>query len=431
MLNLATCQVDYTAAFVQADIDTDVYVDLPRGWRQLNKMGIVDPFKENHVLKLKKGLYGLGQSPRNFFLHLKKNLETCGFKQSKFDPCLFISDKVICLVYVDDCLFYSPHQADIDTIIEDIRGTGMDLHKEDDVAGFLGVLIEKNENGLISLTQTGLIDRIITTLGLDSANSKKTPAPLEPLGLDRNGPKFADEYNYASVVGMLLYLANNTRPDITYAVSQCARYSHRTTDLHSKYLKRIGRYLLHTRTKGMILTPSEGNISINCYVDADFAGLWKVTEVTDPHCVRSRTGFIIFVNECPVIWKSRLQSLTSLSTMESEYIALSDSCRELLPLQDVVNELVDYFNLPHDSLCGVSTTIHEDNESCRRLANLPLPQITKRSKHIAVRFHWFREKVGTNWTIIPIDTKDQLADLFTKGLCLETFEFLRKQILGW
>ena len=132
--------------------------------------------------------------------------------------------------------------------------------------------------------------------------------------------------------------------------------------IHGKYIKHIACYLLLTRDKGMIVRPSEGSIEINCYVDADFTGLWKNSDVMDPHCVRSRTGYIIFVNNCAVIWKSKLQSLTSLSTIESEYIALSDSCRDLLPVHDIVQELVNHLQLPNEKMSKISTTIHEDNE---------------------------------------------------------------------
>ena len=113
ILNLHTKQVDYTAAFVHAPIDQDpnwesltdeektkssVYLHMPWGFSQPGK-----------VLKLKKSLYGLRQSPRNFFLHLKEKLEAVGFNSNEvIDPCLFISNKVICLVYVDDTLFFSP-----------------------------------------------------------------------------------------------------------------------------------------------------------------------------------------------------------------------------------------------------------------------------------------------------------------------------------
>ena len=147
-LKLATKQVDYTAAFVHADIDkppnfdtlsddekerSGVYIEMARGFTQTGK-----------VYKLKKSLYGLHQAPRNFFLHLKSNLEAVGFTQaSEIDPCLFISDKVICLVYVDDTLLWARDQKDIDEILYKlVNNQKMAIEVEDDVAGFLGVLIK-------------------------------------------------------------------------------------------------------------------------------------------------------------------------------------------------------------------------------------------------------------------------------------------------
>ena len=216
---------------------------------------------------------------------------------------------------------------------------------EDDVASFLGVLIKRGDDGSVELTQTGLIQRTIAAMGLENCNNKYTPAVKEALGQDPRGSPFSNEFSYPSIVGMLQYLANNTRPDITYAVSQCARYTHCPTEKHAMYIKHIGRYLRATHDKGLILRPASKDLHIQCYVDADFGGLWNQEDVEDPHCVRSRTGFIIMVAGCPVIWKSKLQSLTTLSTMESEYVALSDSCRELLPLQNLTKELAQVLHV--------------------------------------------------------------------------------------
>ena len=90
-----------------------MYVELPLGWRRLNGCGLKEKFKENHVLKLDRSVYGLKQSPKNSFKLLKGNLEKCGFRQSDFDSCLFISEKVACACYVDDCLFFAPKESDI------------------------------------------------------------------------------------------------------------------------------------------------------------------------------------------------------------------------------------------------------------------------------------------------------------------------------
>ena len=241
---------------------------------------------------------------------------------------------------------------------------------------------------------------------------------MDPLGQDPRGTPFLKEFSYPSVVGIMMqYLANNTRPDIIYAVSQCAHYTHCPTEKHAMYIKHIGRYVQATQDKGLILCPSSKDLHIQCYVDADFGGLWNQEDVEDPHCVRSRTRFIIMVAGCPVIWKSKLQSLTTLSTME-KYVALSDSCRELLPLQNLPKELAqEVLHVPEGDKSAIRCTIYEDNEPCLKLANMEVGRIINHSKHIiAVRFHWFREHVGINWVIKGISTHDQLADIFTKSL---------------
>jgi hypothetical protein len=176
LLNLSTKQVDYIAAFIQSDIDNDVYVEMPRGFSKPGK-----------VLKLKKSLYGLKQSPRNHFLNLKGKLEDIGFVASEADPCLFVSDKVIALIYVDDALLYARDMQDIDDVISGIRKRGMDLEEESDVAGFSGVSTERRSDGTIKLLQARLIKRIIEALNIAHLLTKQTTAKLGVLGTDKDG----------------------------------------------------------------------------------------------------------------------------------------------------------------------------------------------------------------------------------------------------
>ena len=186
ILGWKSIQVDYTSAFCQAKINKDVYVSQPRGWQHLNRMGLNVPFKEGHVMKLRRCLYGLRQSPKNWFLHLKERLESVGFKQSACDPCLFYQGGIICLCYVDDCVFFSKDNEMLEKVVQDIKDAELDLNVEDDVAGFLGVLLTKNDDGTISLTQTCLIQRILDALGLKECNSTKTPAQKAALPLDKD-----------------------------------------------------------------------------------------------------------------------------------------------------------------------------------------------------------------------------------------------------
>ena len=98
---------------------------------------------------------------------------------------------------------------------------------------------------------------------------------------------------------MLLYLQGHSRPDISFAVNQCARYAFNPRRSHEEAMKHIGRYLKGTRTKGIIMKPTN-NLQIDCFVDADFAGLWGYEDELDPTSVKSRSGFLFMLGGCPI-----------------------------------------------------------------------------------------------------------------------------------
>ena len=135
---------------------------MPLGFNTKSKNG------KRQVLKLSKTLYGLCQSPRAFWKYITEKLESCGLKQSKFDPCLFIGPDVMCIVYVDNLVFWSRDVAKIDRVAMELCKLGVMLEQEDDAAGFLGVKMERDSNtGLLEMKQTGLIERVVEALGLD------------------------------------------------------------------------------------------------------------------------------------------------------------------------------------------------------------------------------------------------------------------------
>ena len=143
--------------------------------------------------------------------------------------------------------------------------------------------------------------------------------------------------------------------------------------------------------KGLILKPSK-QLTVDCFVDADFAGQWNVENPEDPLCVKSRTGYVLLVGNCPVQWVSKLQSEISVSTMEAEYISLSTAMRDLIPLRtlvDKVKDLIGASTLP----CRTYSKVFEDNNGALILASTP--RMTPRSKHIAVKYHFFKEHVRT------------------------------------
>ena len=345
-----------------------------------------------------------------------------------------MSDKIIVLVYVDDTLIYSPKREWIDEFLGKLQNQqNVTLEIEDSVAGFLGVHIERNDSdGTITLTQKGLIKRIVEALHIGDKPMKRTPASKDPLVANKNGTPAQCKFSYPSVIGMLQYLQAHSRPDITYAVSQCARYTHDPKTTHEEALERIGQYLKGTMEKGLILRPTYDNLNVDCYVDADFAGLWPHEDKMDPSCVKSRTGFAICIANYPVIWQSKLQSDIATSTMEAEYTALSVAMKSVLPLLELLKTVARGVGMTEDQSTKFKTTVWEDNNGALTLANMEPGRFTPRSKFYAIRMHWFRSHLKPNRvTVEKIETSKQRADIMTKGLTKDTFETIRKLLCGW
>jgi len=179
-----------------------------------------------------------------------------------------------------------------------------------------------------------------------------------------------------------------------------------------------------TINEGLILRPN-GRFDIDCYVDADFAGLWSFEDVTDPTCVKSRAGFAICISGCPVVWQSKLIPHICLATMEAEYSALSMSMREVIPFRTLFQSVAQAVGISDDNLTNFNTVIHEDNRGALTLANLPPGQTTSRSKHYALRLHWFRSHVNDRCRVVSIKSEDQQADILTKGLKAAKFVQIR------
>ena len=169
-----------------------------------------------------------------FWKYITKKLKTCGLEQSKFDPCLFVQAKVICVVDIDDHIFWSKDMLAINDYAMQLCELGVDLKQEDDVVDFLGVTLEQDpETGLLEMKQTGHIKRITKALRLyNGAKGKFTPSESKPLVKNVNGKLATGTFSYISVVGMLLYLSRHSRPIITFAVNCCACYMFCLKHLH-------------------------------------------------------------------------------------------------------------------------------------------------------------------------------------------------------
>ena len=227
---------------------------------------------------------------------------------------------------------------------------------------------------------------------------------------------------------MLGYLQGSTRPDISMATHQCARYNNDPKLSHERAIRRIGKDLLGTQNKGIIFSPNPEK-GLECFVDADFSGNWTAVDSVDPENVLSRTGYIIFYAGCPIHWVSKLQTEIALSTTESEYVALSQSMRDVIPMMNILEEFKQVLFIP-DIPPIVKCKVFEDNTSCIKVATAP--SMTPRTKHIALKYHHFRSFVKSGQIeIFSIGTTEQTADIFTKPLSGDLFLYLRKKMMGW
>lgn len=166
---------------------------------------------------------------------------------------------------------------------------------------------------------------MISICGLENkSNEHKTPVDAILHATSQSDEPCQLTWNYRQVIGILNYIAASSRPDISFGVHQCARFSASPSRVHELAVKRIVRYLKGTRTQGYIFCPGPTK-AIDCYVDADFAGTWTPDTSTHPTSVRSCTGYVITFANYPILWSSKLQSEVTLSTTEVEYISLSQS----------------------------------------------------------------------------------------------------------
>ena len=147
--------------------------------------------------------------------------------------------------------------------------------------------------------------------------------------------------------------------------------------------------------------------------------------------VLSRTGHVICVADCRIVWGNKLQSTIALLTTEAEYNALSAVMREVIPLRELQKVIGGSLGI-EEKTAWFKTTIWEDNQGCLTLANMDPGRSTPRSKHFAIKQHWFRSQLKpNNIEIKKIDTTEQKANIFTKGLGPIKFESERKMHCGW
>ena len=269
---------------------------------------------------------------------------------------------------------------------------------------FFGVHIERNRAArTITMHQKSYIEEVLTRFGMEECKPIGTPldakATLEKL-LDEEYEKHLQEMQgipYKEAVGSLMYAMVATRADLAFAVSVVNQFMSKPSPMHWAAVKRIMRYLKYSVDKKLCLGGK--NITLTGYCDADWGG--------DSSTRKSTMGYVFFVGEGAISWNSKRQPTVALSTTEAEYMAVSQSAKEAIWLQQLMADV--------GCMQVEGTTIMCDNQGCIALAKNPKHH--SRTMHIDVQHHFIREKIEEEEIyLVYCPTEHMVADVLTKAL---------------
>nr|GEZ15868.1 retrovirus-related Pol polyprotein from transposon TNT 1-94 [Tanacetum cinerariifolium] len=354
-------QMDVKTTFLYGPLKEEVYVNQPDGF--------VDPYHPDKVYHLKKALYGLKQAPRAWYDELSTFLVSKGFSKGSIDPTLFITkhkeDILLVKIYVDDIIFGSTNPK-LSKQFEKLMHSKFEMSMIGELKFFLGIQIHQSPRGIF-INQAKYAQEILIKHGMTSCDSIGTTMATKHLDANLSGTP-VDQTKYQSMVRALMYLTAS-RPDIVHATCYCAHYQAKPTEKHLTAVKQIFR----------------------CLKDTINMGLWYPKDTSGDKLV-----------SC----SSKKQDCTSMSSAEAEYVSLSACCAQVLWMR---TQLTDY-GFHFDKI-----PMYCDSKAAIAISCNPVQH--SRTKHIDVRYHFINEKVEKGIVeLFFVETKYQLADLFTKAL---------------
>ena len=412
--NLKLRQFDVKSAYLHGHLNEVIYMRQPPGYDD----------ESGRFCLLIRSLYGLKQAGNVWNQELNRVLQELGFTRSKTDYCCYYNREgekfTILLVWVDDFLSIATSN-----LLNDLAEQKLKVHFGVKSLGqpnlLLGMKISQSDH-LITLSQTHYIDMLLEKFKLTDANPVSTP--MDPgtkfegkaEELEDGGEGEMDErisYGYPTLIGSLMYLAIGTRPDIAFTVNKLAQFTSNPKKMHWTAAKRVFRYLKYTRHHTLTYGGDDDilHTDLNIFCDADWA--------TDTSDRKSISGYVITVAGGAVSWSSKKQATVALSTAEAEYVAATHIAKQVLWQRSLFTELD--FDLP------TTSTIFTNNQAAILISHHP--EHHSRAKHIDIAYHFLRDLI-TNGTLntIYVSSRENLADIFTKGLPRELHDDLTFRI---
>ena len=403
----------------------------------------------HRVIRLTKAVYGVKNSGKLFMKQLgeaimafeeRVDVQTAGveghkgrsvdvsrFERMKTDQCMYsyidgLGRHMVFLSYVDDIILATTDTELRERFLAHLRKTWK-ITCEGKLDRFLAVNFSRSDDGWMwSACLSSYITKIADRYGLTETRAYKTP--MEP-GFALTEADFAEEPTeemvslMRSLVGSIGYAVTALRFDAAYALSVLSRHLARPCKKVIDAAKRVVMYLFHTKdfTIQWRSSREEQDLGTSCVltgaVDASYA--------TDAMTRRSHGGWINVINHGAVSWKSGLQAIVTLSSCESEYVALCAEVCEVMYLRSLLYEL------GHEQV--ESTLVWEDNRAAILIAEQETSS-AGRCKHIDVKLRFVAEAVKDEIVRVRYTpTEQNIADLFTKPLSIAVFERLIKAAL--
>ena len=409
-LSYCVVNLDIKTAFLNAAIDSVVYLKLPKGFRQ----------DSEKTVRLNKSLYGLKQSPRLWYkLFSNYLIDELQLKSIVSDECIFVKTSetnktIIALLYVDDIvLCYSPEDQQEALAIQSKilkRFPGKNLGP---VTQILGIQVKRDSKSKeMILSQSESIEKLIEDFEMENAKDALIPSnsKLEKVQIT---PHEMKDKPIRKLVGCLSWIAVISRPDLSYSVNQLAKHVNNFNQSHWTYGLNIVKYLKGTKNQNLILkhVNNDSNvINLECFSDASF---------NDENHNASSFGYVLRVNGQTVHWSASTIRTTCLSTCESEFISISKACAEIIYATTLLKEVF--------ASCQLNIEVKTDNQAAKFLAlNGSFQQ---RTKHINIRYFYIKQLIEQK--LIKLDyvkSQDQLADIFTKSLPIKTINYFKTKL---